>query len=66
MTDGKKQFSQKAQDKALDVAGKVAEESAKQFLGIGSALSWMLKLGSLSIFLVVVGIIALVVYFIVR
>lgn len=66
MDNGKKQFSEKVQDKALDVAGKVAEESAKQFLGVGSALGWVLKLGSLSIFLVVVAVIALVVYFIIR
>lgn len=66
MDQGEKQFSEKVQEKALDVAGKVAEESAKQFLGIGSALSWMLKLGALSVFLVVAGIIALVVYFIAR
>ncbi len=59
-------FSSKVQDKALDVAGKVAEEGAKQFLGIGSAIGWALKLGSLSIFFVVVGIIALVVYFVIR
>jgi hypothetical protein len=66
MSEEKKQFSEKVQDKALDVAGKVAEEGAKQFLGIGSAISWMIKLGSLGFFLVVLGIIALVVYFIVR
>ena len=66
MNPEKKQFSEKVQDKTLDVAGKIAEESAKQFFGIGSAFGWVLKLGSLSAFLLVLGIIALVIYFIVR
>lgn len=66
MDKNRKPFSEKLQDKALDVAGKVAEEGAKQVFGLGSAFAWLIKLGALAIFLIIVGIIALIVWAIVK
>ena len=59
-------LSEKLEDKAIDVAGKVAEESAKNFLGIGGAFALLLKLGAVGGFLLVIGFIALVVFLIVK
>ena len=66
MPQDKKPFSEKFEDKALDVAGKVVEEGAKQALGLGSALGWLIKLGALSVFLIVIGVIALVAFLVVK
>lgn len=66
MLQDKKPFSEKLQDKVLDVAGKVAEEGAKQVFGIGSAFAWVIKLGALSIFLIIGCVIALIAWAIVK
>jgi hypothetical protein len=66
MEQTKKPFSEKFQDKALDVAGKVAEEGAKQVFGIGSAFAWVVKLGALAVFLIIGGVIAFIVWIIVK
>jgi len=62
----KKELTEKIEDKVLDVAGKVAQEGAKQMFGLGSAISWAVKIGSVVVLLVVVGVIALVVYLVTR
>ena len=66
MENTKKQFSEKLQDKALDVGGKVIEESAKNFLGIGGAFALLMKAGAVGVLLVICGVIALAVFLLMR
>jgi len=66
MSHDKKQFSEKFEDKALDVGGKVIEEGAKTFLGIGGALALLLKLGAIGGFLLILGFIALIAFLVIR
>lgn len=66
MEHPKKQFSEKLEDKALDIGGKVVEEGAKQLLGIGGAFSLLLKLGAIGGFLLVLGILGLIVFLAVK
>ncbi|MFY9457850.1 MAG: hypothetical protein WAP23_02890 [Candidatus Spechtbacterales bacterium] len=66
MENNKKQFSEKLQDKALDVGGKVVEESAKNFLGIGGAFALLMKAGAVGFILIILGVIALTVFLLMR
>lgn len=59
-------FSEKLGDKALDVGGKVVEETAKGFLGIGGAFALLIKLGAIGGFLLILGFIALIIFLVIR
>lgn len=66
MENTKKQFSEKLQDKALDVGGKVLEEGAKNFLGIGGAFALLMKAGAVGVLIVICGVIALTVFLLIK
>lgn len=66
MENIKKQFSEKLQDKALDVGGKVAEESAKNLLGIGGAFALLMKAGAVGFLLIILAAIALTAFLLIR
>jgi hypothetical protein len=59
-------LSEKIENKAIDVGGKVVEEGAKNLLGIGGAFGLLLKLGAVGGFLLVLGFIALVAFLVIR
>jgi len=59
-------FSEKLEDKALDVGGKIAEEGAKQVLGIGGALGLLIKLGAIGGFILLLGIVGLAIFLLVK
>lgn len=61
-----KKLSEKLENKAIDVGGKIVEEGAKQLFGIGNAFGLLIKLGAVGGFLVILSIIALVIFLVAK